>query len=282
MPDGLGLAALIASFTLYLGVLGASGTVLATRVFRLQNTRNIALWFAALGGLAALLGFSIKGAELTGSVSGLYDTEMLGLLWGTPVGTALRLCLFGLSTLIIGHFLGHVGAWISLVGSLIAISSFTQIGHIAGLENLLLQLALLVHLFAVAFWIGILIPLKRAASNPKTYEDAATLGHRFGKVATFTVPLLIVLGVMMGYQLIGSWSGVFTTSYGQVLLIKIAFVALLLGLAALNKLRYVPQLKAGDPSSAQGLVRSISLEWLVIVSVLALTAFLTTNVTLPA
>ena len=281
MPDAFGLAAIVTKFALYLGVMTSAGTVMAMLMFRLERTRGLAMTFAVLGIVAAILAFSLRGANLTGDVSGLTDPEMLKLLWTTPVGTALLLRLVGLGLLIAGLFMGRVGTWVSVLGGVIAIWSFDQVGHVSGLETTLLDLALMLHLLAVALWIGVLTPLKRLASSSSTYASAADVGHRFGVVASATVPVLIIVGGYMGYQLVGSFTALVGTSYGQAMIIKVLLVGLLLGLAAANKLRFIPALRTGDPAAANHLSKSISVEWIVILAVLGMTAVLTTNLTLP-
>ena len=281
MPDAFGLAAIVTKFALYLGVMTSAGTVMAMLMFRLERTRGLAMTFAVLGIVAAILAFSLRGANLTGDVSGLTDPEMLKLLWTTPVGTALLLRLVGLGLLIAGLFMGRVGTWVSVLGGVIAIWSFDQVGHVSGLETTLLDLALMLHLLAVALWIGVLTPLKRLASSSSTYASAADVGHRFGVVASATVPVLIIVGGYMGYVLVGSLDALIGTGYGQALIIKVLLVGLLLGLAAANKIRFIPALRVGDSAAANHLSKSISVEWLVILAVLGTTAVLTTNLTLP-
>ena len=281
MPDAFGLAAIVTKFALYLGVMTSAGTVMAMLMFRLERTRGLAMTFAVLGIVAAILAFSLRGANLTGDVSGLTDPEMLKLLWTTPVGTALLLRLVGLGLLIAGLLMGRVGTWVSVLGGVIAIWSFDQVGHVSGLETTLLDLALMLHLLAVALWIGVLTPLKRLASSSSTYASAADVGHRFGVVASATVPVLIIVGGYMGYQLVGSFTALVGTSYGQAMIIKVLLVCLLLGLAAANKLRFIPALRTGDSAVANHLSKSISVEWIVILAVLGMTAVLTTNLTLP-
>ena len=281
MPDAFGLAAIVTKFALYLGVMTSAGTVMAMLMFRLERIRGLAMTFAVLGIVAAILAFSLRGANLTGDVSGLTDPEMLKLLWTTPVGTALLLRLVGLGLLIAGLLMGRVGTWVSVLGGVIAIWSFDQVGHVSGLETTLLDLALMLHLLAVALWIGVLTPLKRLASSSSTYASAADVGHRFGVVASATVPVLIIVGGYMGYQLVGSFTALAGTSYGQAMIIKVLLVCLLLGLAAANKLRFIPALRTGDPAAANHLSKSISIEWIVILAVLGMTAVLTTNLTLP-
>jgi copper transport protein len=65
-----------------------------------------------------------------------------------------------------------------------------------------------------------------------------------------------------------------TTGYGRLLLLKLAAVAALLGLAAWNKRRLTPHLAAGDEAAARRLRRSIGAEMAVAAAVLALTAAL--------
>jgi putative copper resistance protein D len=281
MPDLFVSAAIVTKFVLYLGVITAAGTVMATLVFRLDRTRGLAAIFAVLGLIATILGFSLRGANLTGDLSGMTDPMMLSLLWATPVGTALALRIVGLNLLLLGLFLGRAGAWVSVLGGIIALFSFTQIGHISGSEAALMDIALILHLLAVALWIGVLTPLYRLASSSTTYVSAANVGHRFGVVASVTVPILIVVGAYMGYQLVGSFAALIETGYGQALIIKILLVSGLLGLAAVNKLRLIPALRLGDSVAASNLSKSIYVEWLVIVAILGVSAALTTNLTLP-
>ena len=281
MPDIWGLAAIITKFALYLGVLTATGTVLAALMFRLNQFRGIALTFGGIALIATLVGFSLRGANLTGDASGLMDLEMLGLLWSTPVGTAIALRLFGLGVLIVGLFMARGGIVLSALGGVVAVWSFGHIGHISDRGSAVLDVALTLHLITVAIWIGILTPLQRLARKTATYAEAAKVGHRFGLVASFTVPALIVAGGYMSYALVGSIAALIQTGYGQALVIKVLLVAVLLGLAAANKLRFMPRLKVGDASAAKHLTKSISIEWVVVVLVLAVTAVLTSNLTLP-
>jgi putative copper resistance protein D len=281
MLDLFGLAAIITKFALYLGVLTATGTVLATRLFRLDRTNGLAAAFASLGLLATIFAFLLRGANLTGDASGMIDPEMLSLLWATPVGTAFMARVLSLSLLIFGLFLGRIGIWISVLGGVIAVGSLGQVGHIADRGVLLLDMTLMIHLLAIALWIGILTPLRRLASSVSSFADAATVGHQFGIIASVTVPGLIVAGVYMSYQLVGSLEALTETEYGQALIIKVLLVGLLPAFAAANKLRFVPALRSGDPLGASHLSKSILAEWLIIIAVLGTTAVLTTNLTLP-
>ena len=281
MPDFWGIAAIVTKFMLYLGVLTAAGTVMAALAFQLERYRRLAAGFALVGLFAAILAFALRAANLTGDASGMTDPEMLALLWSTPVGTALALRLAGLVLLVAGLIMGRAGMWLSVLGGVLAIWSFDHVGHVSSRDIKMLDIALTIHLVAIALWIGILTPLKRLASTSATYAMAANVGHKFGIVASVAVPLLVIAGGYMGYELVGSIGALLGTGYGQALILKLVIVAVLLGFAAANKLRFMPGLQRGDAKAAAQLRMSILAEWLAILAILASTAVLTTNLTLP-
>ena len=286
MPDLWQLASVLAKFLLYLGVLGSAGLVLARAVFgretgRMQGTfRRHASALAILALLAAGLGFALTGAAMTGDASGMTDPEMLGLLWQTPVGTALVLRAAGLALLLGGVWLPGRGVWVAGAGGMLALWPFCRVGHVADTGSIWLEALLLVHLAAAAFWIGILAPLRSLAAG--SLREAAALGRRFGTIASVTVPVLIAAGVVMAWRLLGDVSALVTTGYGLTLLAKVAGVGVLLGAAAANRLRFVPGMARGERVVAEGLRRSIAVEWVAVCAVLFITAGLTGLAGLPA
>ena len=286
MPDFWQLAAVAAKFLLYLGVLGSAGLVFARIVFSLETERlrdairRLACALAALALAAAGLGFLLGGAQMTGDASGMADAEMLGLLWRTPAGTALAIQAAGLAVLLAGARLPGRGAWIAGAGGLLALWSFCRVGHVADTGAAWLAGLLLAHLAIAAFWIGILAPLRRLAGED--LAEAAALGRRFGAIAGVAVPVLIAAGGVMAWRLLGDFAALVETGYGLALLAKICGVGLLLGAAAANKLRFVPAMESGEPTAADGLRRSIAVEWVAVCAVLFMTAGLTGVAGLPS
>ena len=286
MPDIWGQVAILAKLALYMGVLTAGGLVMARLIFAdhvAHISSRITVLIAvmtAMGIVASVASFALRGAALTGDASGVTDMQILGILWQTPVGTVLKLRIIGLALILVGLLFGRPGRWISLFGTAVAIWSFAEIGHMSE-GALWLKVILVVHLAGVAFWIGVLPPLQRLVSDPTQFSNAADLGHRFGIIASVVVPALILAGGYSAWLLVGSISNLTGTSYGLTLLIKIGFVGLLLGLAAANKLRFVPGLKAGDPTAARHLSRSISVEWVAVIAILSATSILTSVLTVP-
>ncbi len=287
MPDSWELASILLKFLLYLGVLGSSGLVLVRLFFRRETDRMrgpIARQASALALLALLaggLGFLLRGAAMAGDASGMTDPEMLGLLWRNPPGTRLLLLASGLILLLAGLRAAGTGLWIAAAGVSLALWSFAWIGHVPDAGSVWLEALLVVHLAAAAFWIGILSPLRRLAVSPEHLSEAAQLGHRLGRIASVTVPVLIAAGIVMAWHLVGDVTALTTTGYGLTLLAKIAAVLVLLGAAAHNKLRFVPAMRRGDPAAAVRLRRSIAVEWLAVCAILLVTATLTTIQHLP-
>ncbi len=282
MPDLWDLLSILAKFLLYLGVLGSAGLVPVRLVFGPETGRmrgpiaRQASGLALLALAAAGFGFLLRGAAMTGDASGLADPEMLGLLWQNPPGTQLLLLGSGLLLVLAGMRAPRIGLWIAAVGGLLALWSFVRIGHVPDAGPAWLEALLVLHLAAAAFWVGILSPLRRLAGDPAELDAAAELGHRFGRIASVTVPVLIAAGIVMAWRLLGDPAALVTTGYGLTLLAKIAGVAVLLGAAAHNKLRFVPAMRRGDPAAAARLRRSIAVEWLAVCAILLVTATLTT------
>ena len=285
MPDLWELLAILFRFLLYLGVLGSTGSVMVRLAFPRETgsiDRTIgcdASALALLALLAAGLGFLLGGARMAGGIAGAADAEMLGLLWRSPAGTQLVLLVSGAVLMLCGLRVAaagrRIGLWIALAGGVLALWSFARAGHVPDAGPSGLQAVLVVHLAAAAFWIGVLAPLRRLAGGSESLTDAAQLGRRFGRIAAFTVPVLIVAGGFMVFRLLGGPPDP-ATGYGLTLIAKFAGVAVLLGAAAANKLRFVPALGRGDRRAAARLRGSIAVEWLAVCVILLATAILTT------
>lgn len=284
--DILSLLSILSKFALYIGILFAVGTVFYRLMFEHDGARAIFSFrkatsiFSVIGLAAALASYEIRAANLVGDFSGMFDPEILGILWQTPVGTALLMRVIGLSLLLFGLFVSW-GRIISIFGSLVALASFIQIGHVTESNGYLLQVLLLVHLVGIALWLGILLPLYRLSANPAHLEVTADIAHRFGQIATLFVPILLIAGGWLALKLAGSIEVLLTTEYGRTLLLKIALVAVLLALATANKLRFVPALRRGDQTALSHLNLSVRIEGLFVLLILITTAVLTSVLTLP-
>jgi putative copper resistance protein D len=139
------------------------------------------------------------------------------------------------------------------------------------LEKVLMML----HVLVMAWWFGALFPLKQAC-HEQDYVQLYSLMDKFGRQASIAVSLLLVAGLWLAFQLVGTFAALFSSSYGQTFLLKLALVVSMLGIAAKHKLKLVPQLKNNDGREA--LSKSISIEMIVALAILSVTAGLTSVV----
>ena len=282
--DGLVVLAIVAKAIGYGAALLAMGGVLFSVIFAkhaeasvLRLARRLAVG-AALVGLAVLaIRFGIRAARISGmGFEGATDPMMLGFVWDSPLGTAAIWRGIG-ALAILAILLPRIGQWIALAGTVAVAISFAQVGHTLGEPRAALAVLLVLHLLAAAFWVGALVPLRRAALA----STGADLLHHFGNVAAFGVAVLIIAGITLAWLLSGSVAALLGTAYGLGLLLKVAIVAVLLGFAALNKVKLVPAVRAEKPGSIHALRRSISTEFLAVAVVLLATATLTSVTTPP-
>ena len=272
------LLQLLAKVVSYASALGAFGAIVFLHVFderlqpperRLFRGYTVSLLAAAvLASLAMLFG---TVALLNGmGLAGGFDGELWSMVAATPVGDSVWIRLAGLAILALGLLLPGPPLVAGVLGGVAVAASFGFVGHVRDdAYRVVLHALLVLHLLGIGFWIGSLWPLVKLAGR-EDLPRVAEIMERFGKIAVFVVALLVVAGLGLAWLLLGDPTRLVTTGYGRILLLK-----LLLGLAALNKLRLTPALTAGRAGAALNLQRSIRLEVALVVLLLAVTALLT-------
>ncbi|MHA6261599.1 copper resistance D family protein [Arenibacterium sp. CAU 1754] len=287
MPDTWSLGGAVLKYLLYLGALGASGTVFVQLLFpapleaMMGALRLRALSLACLALGAAILGFLWRGGALAGDLSGLIDPELLTLLWGTPVGDALILRLLGGVILIAGLLFRRPMLWFSAAGAAITLWSFVRIGHLSETGVIWVQGALMLHLVCASVWIGVLAPFRALAGRQLNMTSLAQLGTGFGRFGLMAIPVLVGAGLWMALTLVGSGERLFGLPYGRVLMAKILLVSIMLGFGALNKFRFVPAVQRGEAGGVAGIRRAVVADQWIVHLVFALTAALTSLLALP-
>lgn len=126
-----------------------------------------------------------------------------------------------------------------------------------------------VHLGAVAVWAGGLLPLLMVlpALGPDERRRVTT---RFSAVAVAAVAVVALSGTVSGWQQVRTLDALTSTTYGRLLLAKVAGLAVLVALGWVNRARLVPLVgRAISP-----LRRSLRAEVAVAALVLAVTAAL--------
>ncbi len=160
--------------------------------------------------------------------------------WSDP--TARMLMLPTACAVAIQPMLGHPGAETGTLGSVL----------IAGSA---------VHLVAVGAWLGALMPLwfYVRCLPPAGAARACARFSRFGLVA---VCLIAATGLVLAIGLVGSLAALVATTYGQLVLLKIALFTLALLLAALNRYALTGRLAGPrrNPHTRRMLLGSIGTE----------------------
>ena len=105
--------------------------------------------------------------------------------------------------------------------------------------------------------------------------------EKFGFYAIFYVAILVIVGLVFSYILVGNINALFSTIYGNILLLKFILVSILLSIGALNKLRLVPYLKIDYQVGKYKLKRHIEIEGIISLIILILTSILTTLLPTP-
>jgi copper resistance protein D len=88
-------------------------------------------------------------------------------------------------------------------------------------HRLLLGLATALHHVGTATWIGAMPFLLISLSRADTVEEARSMARRYSQMALLSVALLVLAGIYMAWFYVGTWNGLYGTSYGLLLLAKI-------------------------------------------------------------
>jgi len=287
--DGWTWLQVLAAAAFYASALVAVGGVLFGLIFgghavldRVAGLRSLVPAAAGLALVLLLLQWPLQAGFLGGgSLAAALDPALLGLVFDGATGARILLGASGLlllhGVLIVAPRWRWLGTSMSLGGLILVLLSFTQVGHSTGEPRLLLATLLLLHLGAVAFWVGALIPLYRISAPAHQGAPAARILLRFGQVASGVVAALIAAGLLLAWRLMEGWLPLLHSAYGQILLLKLTVLLLLLGLAALNRWILVPAFAGTDPRAPQRLRTSIGCEGALVGLILLLTAFLTTT-----
>lgn len=150
----------------------------------------------------------------------------------------------------------------------LAALSFAVAGHAARAEPMELMAPLVfVHALALIFWAGALPGLVVALRAP----DAATQMARFSRLAVPAVAALVVTGAVLALRQVETPAALIGTPYGGILLAKLALVFAVLALAAHHRFRLTPALAHAPEAARPAFTRSLRLELVLMVAILALT-----------
>jgi len=257
---------------------------------------RILLAIAIAGLVLSMFGLMALAASMAGVPLVEIDLETLTMILAMPVGTAWLVRMASLAAVVLAAIALRRQPVTFLViasaGGAVGLSTLAWNGHgamdaaMTGWVHLGADIA---HLIAAGAWVGAIIGLLALVLRSAEAFDAPALRatHRaldgFGLIGTAIVAVILVTGLINSWLLVGpaNIGMLFTTLYGQLLLVKLALFVAMLGFAAANRYRLTPALadriETGDHRAALvGLRISLALEASCALLVLALVAWLGT------
>ncbi|MBQ1098609.1 copper resistance protein CopC [Streptomyces sp. b94] len=226
----------------------------------------VAGWWTLLGSTVALLVLRAPYEAGTGPAAAL-DADALGGTLTTRPGALLlvRLALLVPAGLFLvrmargGPYRHRERAPLAAaVGAALAVGlalTWAAAEHAAaGIQVPVAVTSSVLHLLATAVWLGGLLAL---LATLRSSADAATVA-RFSRTAFAAVTVLVVTGVYQSWRGLGSWPALTETTYGRLLLAKLAGVAVLLAAAAVSR-RWTGAWATGAAGAA-GAVAAVDVE----------------------
>jgi putative copper export protein len=214
----------------YVGILGGIGSIVVRRLARnrpairgVDPPMHIFLGVAFLGGLAVITVEAVHASALPG-------WERLARV--AAEGLAFVLCVRGIP---------FVAPAAVLAAALLPLA-----GHAAAVQpSAGAEFADAVHVLSAAMWAGGILALA-TLRPPEGWRgpEARALLDRFGGVALIAFAVTALTGVLRASDQLHDVSGLWTTSYGEVLALKSIGVAIMLLLSAVAWRRRVPLARA--------------------------------------
>lgn len=238
---------------------------------------------AALVGTAGLLAALLTRAAL---VSGrgawsLFEAPVARDVLAVRVGPSITVTLLGLAAVQAGLPLpGRGGRVLLAAGAAAAVVGFALAGHTTETDPEWLATAGdVVHASAGAVWFGGLAALALSlwARRREEPTGAAAVVGRFSAVAAASLGAVAVAGTALAWAEVRSLDALTSTTYGRLVIAKVALVAAVAAIGAYNRFRLVPVVvaAAGVPARAwQLLRRSVAAEVAGLLVAVVLTAVL--------
>ncbi|WP_458760881.1 copper homeostasis membrane protein CopD [Afipia sp. TerB] len=229
------------------------------------------LWTAVAALFSGLCWFAFAAANMSGSMTALVDTETVwAIVHDTGFGTVwtLRMLVAALTIGVAAWSLrsktaAHHQKWIMFLAAVL-LKSLAGTGHAQieeGWAGIIHVIADAAHLLAAGAWLGGLIPLALVLHRYLAKDlnvgprDIDRILVRFSGMGYLAVAVLIGSGLVNGWFLVGSLSGLLNTPYGQILLGKLALFAGMLALAVANRFWLVPSMRRIRTDVVEGSMR---------------------------
>ncbi len=164
--------------------------------------------------------------------------------------------------------------WLALAVGALLLGSLAFAGHAAsGLRWPVAHLIVdVVHLLAGAVWPMGLVPLAMFLALLRSCggfvnETGAMVVRQYSRCAFAAVLVIVASGVANSGLTLPSWSALSRSTYGWLLITKVLIVLAMIALGAFNRYRFLPALAGG---STRSMARTVALETVLAVLVLAI------------
>jgi len=206
----------------------------------------------------------VLGVPLSQALSpGIASTYALDI----PQTRSLAMVAIILTAVAIGAALtsttGITAFWLVIAVGACALPALS--GHGSGLGDHALAISAgVTHIIAAVLWLGPLIALVVhgiLARGGKSSFNVASAARKFGVLALVCVMLLAASGIANAYTRLDNVAQLWTTGYGQVVLLKVLLLVVLVLVAAVIRKRLIPHLPDGkSPGNRLAFIRWISVE----------------------
>lgn len=244
----------IATAATYAAVLFLVGALLAGGVLGRAAADRSATWVhrATIAGIVlTVLAVPLQAIAASGDgLAAAVDGQQLSTVLASSVGVAAVVRLVGLVGVLRAN-----GRARQVAGG-IALLSFLVDGHTRTVEPIWLMLTGdALHLVAGAVWFGGLVVLLRELRARKLADDpvgGATMLAGWSRLAMWSVAGVVVGGTAMSYATVRTPLALVTSTYGQLLQVKLLLAVVVIGVGAWNHLRLVPRIEEALPVPAGG------------------------------
>lgn len=245
-----------------------------------RRLRGAAFVAVAVLSIALLLRLAAQSVAVHGSLTALDTSFLTGTVWGKA--WLLQLAGLAIATVALVRT-GETAAtgWLLTIATAVVAVSFSLSGHATAVpEKMALAVPIdTVHILGAGGWIGTLLLVVTVGLPAAMRGEAASRGRTIAVLINTFSPLALIFagtaavtGLVSAWMQLGAVNALWTTRYGQVLLIKLALVILVVGAGAYNSYRVRPAL--GDEAGGARIRRSAAVELMIAALVLAVTAVL--------
>jgi copper resistance protein D len=207
---------------------------------------------------ASMSGLPISEALTSGVISTISSQTQFGQV------SEIRLVLAIILAACLAYDRLPLADWLALPAALGLTAAIAWTGHAGstpGETGSLHLSADVLHLIAAAGWIGGLVPLIFLLAAVRRYQAIAWAAFareaamRFSALGIASVTTLLATGTVNAWILVGSFHALAVTEYGRLLMLKLVVFAVMLVLAAVNRLWLTPRLAgaSGDEPRLEAL-----------------------------